>query len=166
MLAIRLQRVGRSGDAKYRIIVQEAQKQPTSGRVVAFIGTYNPHTKEAKVQVEDAQKFLDNGAQPSPRVVKLLSDAGVKMPKWIAKAKINTKSVKKADKLRKNRPAEELTSESTDTTESAESSEPVEDNKPVESVEAVEVVDEAPASDATEAEPAAEIGEAAATQAE
>lgn len=105
MLAIRLQRVGRKGNAMYRIIVQEAQKQPTSGRVVAFVGTYNPHTKDAKVQVEVAQKFLDNGAQPSPRVVKLLSDAGVKMPSWVIKARINTKAVKKSDKLRKNQPA-------------------------------------------------------------
>ena len=107
MLAIRLQRVGRKGNAQYRIIVQEAQKQPTSGRVVAFVGTYNPHTKEAKVQVADAQKFLDNGAQPSPRIVKLLSDAGVKMPKWVAKPLSKNKAVRKADKLRKNQPAVE-----------------------------------------------------------
>lgn len=105
MLAIRLQRVGRKGNAQYRIIVQEAQKQPTSGRVVAFVGTYNPHTKEAKVQVADAQKFLDNGAQPSPRIVKLLSDAGVKMPKWVVKPLSKNKTVRKADKLRKNQPA-------------------------------------------------------------
>lgn len=104
MLAIRLQRVGRSGSAMYRIIVQEAQRQPTSGRVVAFVGTYNPHTKEAKVQVADAQKFLDNGAQPSPRVVKLLASAGVKMPKWVTKPLVGNKVAKKADKLRKNQP--------------------------------------------------------------
>lgn len=104
MLAIRLQRVGRKGSAMYRIIVQEAKCQPTSGRVVAFVGTYNPHTKETKVQIEPTQKFLDNGAQPSPRVVKLLSDAGVKMPSWVAKPLIGKKVAKKADKLRKNQP--------------------------------------------------------------
>ena len=107
MLAIRLQRVGRSGLAQYRIIVQEAQKQPTSGRVVAFIGTYNPHTKEANVQVADAQKYLDNGAQPSPRVVKLLAQAGVKMPSWVKSPRIGAKSIRKADKLRKNQPKTE-----------------------------------------------------------
>ncbi len=107
MLAIRLQRVGRSGLAQYRIIVQEAQKQPTSGRIVAFVGTYNPHTKDCKVQVEVAQKFLDNGAQPSPRVVKLLAAAGVKMPSWVAKKLVGNKSARKAEKLRKNQPATE-----------------------------------------------------------
>lgn len=106
MLAIRLQRVGRSGLAQYRIIVQEAQRHPTSGRVVAFVGTYNPHTKDCKIQVETAQKFLDNGAQPSPRVIKLLTAAGIKMPSWVVKTLIGNKATKKSDKLRKNQPVE------------------------------------------------------------
>lgn len=105
MLAIRLQRVGRQGHAMYRLAVQESQRHPSSGRVVAYVGTYDPHTKASKVQVEDAQKYLDNGAQPSPRVVKLLKDAGVKMPKWVIKADDKkSKKIRNADKLRKNQP--------------------------------------------------------------
>lgn len=107
MLAIRLQRVGRKGYPVYRLAVQEAQRHPSSGRVVAYVGSYNPHTKEARVQVEDAQKYLDNGAQPSPRVVKLLSAAGVKLPKWVERATSKTKTIRHADKLRKNQPKEE-----------------------------------------------------------
>ena len=83
MLAIRLQRLGRKGYPVYRLAVQEAQRHPSSGRVVAYVGSYNPHTKESNVQVELAQKYLDNGAQPTPRVVKLLKEAGVKPPKWV-----------------------------------------------------------------------------------
>ena len=108
MLAIRLQRVGRKGYATYRVAVQESQRHPLSGRVVAYVGAYNPHTKEVKIQVEDAQKYLDNGAQPSPRVVKLLTDAGVKMPKWVIPTNSKTKVVKHSDKLRKNQPAPEV----------------------------------------------------------
>ena len=105
MLAIRLQRLGRKAYPVYRLAVQEAQRHPSSGRVVAYVGTYNPHTKEANVQVELAQKYLDNGAQPTPRVVKLLKAAGVKLPKWVKEHDANhTKTVKKADKLRKNQP--------------------------------------------------------------
>ena len=113
MLAIRLQRVGHTGHAMYRIIVQEAQRQPTSGRVIAFIGTYDPHTKESKIKVDEAQRFLDNGAQPTPRIVKLFSDAGVKLPKWVVKPTTNkVKSIKHAEKLRKNQPkVEEPTEE-------------------------------------------------------
>jgi len=104
MLAIRLQRVGRTGYAVYRVAVQEAQRHPLSGRVVAYVGTYNPHTKEVKIQVELAQKYLDNGAQPSPRVVKLLTDAGVKIPKWVVKSDKKVSAIKHSDKLRKNQP--------------------------------------------------------------
>ena len=105
MLAIRLQRVGRKGHAMYRMAVQESQRHPSSGRVVAYVGTYDPHTKAAKVQVEVAQKYLDNGAQPSPRVVKLLSDAGVKLPKWVETADTKkSKTIRNATKLRKNQP--------------------------------------------------------------
>ena len=112
MLAIRLQRLGRKAYPVYRLAVQESQRHPSSGRVVAYVGSYNPHTKEANIQVEVAQKYLDNGAQPTPRVVKLLKEAGVKLPKWVKEFDASKqKSVKKADKLRKNQPKEEAPAE-------------------------------------------------------
>ena len=120
MLAIRLQRLGRKGLPVYRLAVQEAQRHPSSGRVVAYVGSYNPHTKEANVQVAEAQKYLDNGAQPTPRVVKLLKDAGVKLPKWVKEpASDKQKSIRNAEKLRKNQPKEEAAAEAP-TEESAE----------------------------------------------
>lgn len=107
MLAIRLQRVGRKGYPVYRIAVQEAQRHPSSGRVVAYVGNYNPHTKEVKVQKDAAQKYLDNGAQPTPRVVKLLKAEGVKLPKWVKEYdSTKQKSIKTQEKLRKNQPDE------------------------------------------------------------
>lgn len=110
MLAIRLQRVGHKAHAMYRVIVQEAKRQPTSGRLIAHLGSYDPHTKECKVNVEVAQKYLDNGAQPSPRLVKLLSGAGVVMPKWVKKPVVNKiKAIKNTEKLRKNQPKEVVT---------------------------------------------------------
>ena len=109
MLAIRLQRLGRKGYPVYRLAVQESQRHPSSGRVVAYVGSYNPHTKETNVQVEEAQKFLDNGAQPTPRVVKLLKAAGVKLPKWVKQASEDKqKPIRNAEKLRKNQPKEEV----------------------------------------------------------
>ena len=109
MLAIRLQRLGRKGYPVYRLAVQESQRHPSSGRVVAYVGSYNPHTKEVNVQVEDAQKFLNNGAQPTPRVVKLLKGAGVKLPSWVKQASEDKqKAIRNAEKLRKNQPKEEV----------------------------------------------------------
>lgn len=122
MLAIRLQRVGRAGYPTYRLAVQESQRHPSSGRVVAYVGSYNPHTKDATVQVELAQKYLDNGAQPTPRVVKLMKAAGVKLPKWVVEASSDKqKAVRHADKLRKNQPKEEVVEEAPaeETTEAA-----------------------------------------------
>ncbi len=129
MLAIRLQRIGRKGYPVYRVAVQEAQRHPSSGRVVAYVGSYNPHTKEVSVQKDLAQKYLDNGAQPSPRVVKLLKQEGVKLPKWVKEADTSKqKNIKNVEKLRKNRPAEEV------------------DEAPAEEA----ATEEAPAEDATE----------------
>lgn len=109
MLAIRLQRVGRKGYPTYRLVVQESQRHPSSGRVVAHVGSYNPHTKDVTVKVEDAQKYLDNGAQPTPRVVKLLKDAGVTLPKWVVEPTADKhKAIRHSDKLRKNQPAPEV----------------------------------------------------------
>jgi len=108
MLAIRLQRVGRQGYATYRLAVQEAQRHPSSGRVVAYVGSYNPHTKETTVQVELAEKYLSNGAQPTPRVAKLLGAAGVKLPDWVKKPATKAGTIRHADKLRKNQPKVEV----------------------------------------------------------
>jgi len=114
MLAIRLQRVGRAGYPTYRLAVQESQRHPSSGRVVAYVGNFNPHTKDAHVQVELAQKYLDNGAQPTPRVVKLLKDAGVKLPKWVKVYAPKESGIRNPDKLRKNQPKEEVAVEETE----------------------------------------------------
>lgn len=111
MLAIRLQRLGRKGYPVYRVAVQESQRHPSSGRVVAYVGSYNPHTKEANLQVELAQKYLNNGAQPTPRVARLLKEAGVKLPKWVQEPSEKQKSVRNAEKLRKNQPKEEVVEE-------------------------------------------------------
>ena len=112
MLAIRLQRLGRKGYPVYRLAVQEAHRHPSSGRVVAYVGSYNPHTKESNIQAELAQKYLDNGAQPTPRVVKLLKEAGVKLPKWVKEVAADRhKVIRNPEKLRKNQPKEETPAE-------------------------------------------------------
>lgn len=67
MLAIRLQRIGRAGYPVYRIAVQESQRHPSSGRVVAYVGSYNPHTKQVNVQVDLAQKYPDMVLSQHPR---------------------------------------------------------------------------------------------------
>ncbi len=104
MLAIRLQRLGRKGYPTYRLAVQESQRHPSSGRVIAYVGSYNPHTKEARIDNEKAEFYLKNGAQPTPRVVKLFKDAEVKLPDWVKTKGEKSSKVRNPEKLRKNQP--------------------------------------------------------------
>lgn len=112
MLAIRLKRTGRKAYATYRVAVQEAQRHPSSGKVVAYVGTYNPHTKEATFDKELVEKYLNNGAQPTPRIVKLLKDAKIKLPSWVKEPNLSkARATRNPEKLRKNAPKEEVAPE-------------------------------------------------------
>ena len=111
MLAIRLQRNGRKGLPLYRIVVQEAQRHPLSGRIVAQVGSYNPHTKATVLDKKEVEKYLSNGAQPSTRVIRILTKEGVKLPKWVKMPLEKHATAKHADKLRKNQPKGEAPAE-------------------------------------------------------
>lgn len=111
MLAIRLQRLGRKAHPVYRIAVQESQRHPSSGRVVAYVGSYNPHTKETKIDAEKVSFYLQNGAQPTPRVVRILSEQKVDLPAWVKKAGEKKSAIRNPEKLRKNQPQEEVAEE-------------------------------------------------------
>ena len=111
MLAIRMQRNGRSHYPTYRIVVQEAQRHPLSGRVVAEVGNYNPQTKATTLDKEKVEKYLKNGAQPSSRVAFILKKNGIKLPKWYKEPAEKHAEAKHADKLRKNQPKEEAPAE-------------------------------------------------------
>ncbi len=108
MLAIRLQRTGRKGHAQFRMVVQESRLTPTSGRVVAQLGTYNPHTKSLTVDAKKTQFYLTNGAQPSDKVVRLLSsEKSVTLPSWVVASEAKNRTIRNPEKLRKNQPKEE-----------------------------------------------------------
>jgi small subunit ribosomal protein S16 len=108
MLAIRMQRTGRKGHAQFRVVVQDTRQTPSSGRVIANLGTYNPHTKEVKIDTAKASLYITNGAQPSERVSVLLKKEGVKLPSWVQLPEKKTSTIKNSEKLRKNQPAEEV----------------------------------------------------------
>lgn len=111
MLAIRMQRNGRSHYPTYRIVVQESQRHPLSGRVVAEVGSHNPHTKQTTLDKEQVEKYLKNGAQPSTRVIRILKANKIALPKWVKEPVEKHAAAKHADKLRKNQPKEEAPAE-------------------------------------------------------
>jgi len=75
---IRLKRMGAKKAPSYRVVVADA-RYPRDGRFIEEIGTYNPqrNPSEYKIDVEAAQKWLKNGAQPTDTVRALLKKAGV-----------------------------------------------------------------------------------------
>jgi small subunit ribosomal protein S16 len=107
MLAIRMQRTGRKGHAMFRVVVQDSRRTPTSGRIVAALGSYDPHTKTVQLQKDKAGFYLENGAQPSERVVRLFQAEGIALPKWVTPASTTqSRNTRNPEKLRKNQPKE------------------------------------------------------------
>lgn len=74
---IRLRRMGAKKNPYYRIVVADS-RSPRDGRCIEEIGTYNPLTDPATIQVdvEKAQQWIKNGAQPTDTVRGLLKKAG------------------------------------------------------------------------------------------
>jgi small subunit ribosomal protein S16 len=108
MLAIRMQRTGRKGHAMFRVVVQDSRRTPSSGRVVALLGSYDPHTKAVQLEKDKADFYLKNGAQPSERVVRLFQSEGVTLPSWVKSASNDrARTIRNPEKLRRNQPKEE-----------------------------------------------------------
>ncbi|MCL6637300.1 MAG: 30S ribosomal protein S16 [Alicyclobacillus sp.] len=75
---IRLKRMGAKKAPFYRVVVAES-RSPRDGRFIEEIGTYNPLTDPAAVNInaERALDWLMKGAQPSDTVRYLFRKAGI-----------------------------------------------------------------------------------------
>ncbi|MDR1969955.1 MAG: 30S ribosomal protein S16 [Candidatus Nomurabacteria bacterium] len=157
MLAIRLQRRGRKGYSVYRVIIQEAKRHPSSGRVVAQVGIYNPHTKQYQLDKEKIEIYLKNGAQPTPRVVKLLQAEKINLPKWVEPLKTDKAGKTRVpDKLRKNQPAEKKVEGIDEKEERIETAEEITESLAQEPVAEESIKEEIPAEEAKTEAPATE----------
>lgn len=81
---IRLQRHGRKGYAFYSIVIADV-RAPRDGKFTEKLGTYNPNTNPATVDLnfDRALYWLETGAQPSDTVRNILSDQGVLLMKHL-----------------------------------------------------------------------------------
>jgi small subunit ribosomal protein S16 len=84
MVKIRLARRGRKKLALYDVIVADA-RAPRDGRFIEKLGTYNPLTVPAKIELNNDRAFywLMQGAQPSDTVKAMLSYRGVMLKKHL-----------------------------------------------------------------------------------
>lgn len=81
---IRLARRGRTKLAMFDVVVADA-RAPRDGRFIEKIGTYNPITNPATINLNEQKAFewLMNGAQPTDTVKAMLSYRGIMLKKHL-----------------------------------------------------------------------------------
>ncbi len=81
---IRLGRHGKKGYPFYHIVVADS-RAPRDGKFIEKIGTYNPNTNPATIDLsfEKALDWLQKGAQPTDTCRAILSEKGVMMKKHL-----------------------------------------------------------------------------------
>ena len=75
---IRLRRMGAKKAPFYRVVVADS-RYPRDGRFIEEIGTYNPLTEPASINIDadKAKKWIGNGAQPTDTVKALLKKSNI-----------------------------------------------------------------------------------------
>ena len=74
---LRLTRVGKTKQPQYRVIAADCRR-PRNGRFIEILGQYNPRSEPSVLNIDNAKavKWLQQGAQPTERVRKLLEISG------------------------------------------------------------------------------------------
>ena len=76
MVKIRLQRQGKKKAPFYHIVVADS-KSPRDGKIIEQIGTYDPMTEPATINLnkEKVEQWIKNGAKPTDSVKMLIEKA-------------------------------------------------------------------------------------------
>ena len=74
---LRLTRVGKTKQPQYRVIAADSRRA-RDGRFIEILGQYNPRSEPSVLNIDNAKavKWLQQGAQPTERVRKLLEISG------------------------------------------------------------------------------------------
>jgi small subunit ribosomal protein S16 len=148
LLVIRLARAGRTKYPTYRIVAAESARAAT-GRFVEVLGHYNPHTKELVIKRERIAERLQQGAQPSNSMIKLLTREKLELPAW---AKLKTKAPKAKEETAQAPAAEAAEAKAEETADAEAAPEAEEEVRVAQTAEEqVEAADaKAPDADTTE----------------
>ena len=76
MVTIRLQRMGKKKAPFYHVVVADS-KSPRDGKIIEKIGTYNPMTDPATIELDNEKvaTWIKNGAKPTDTVKALIEKA-------------------------------------------------------------------------------------------
>jgi len=89
MLTIRLSRVGKKNKPLYRVIISEKHKD-LYGDSLEILGSYNPHTKELKINAEKTKYWISKGAGMSDTINNLLVEKKIIEGKKLKASKSRT----------------------------------------------------------------------------
>ncbi|NJN87619.1 MAG: 30S ribosomal protein S16 [Leptolyngbyaceae cyanobacterium SL_7_1] len=76
MIKLRLKRYGKKREVSYRIVAVNSTSR-RDGRPIEELGSYNPRTDEVRLEVEAIVKRLQQGAQPTDTVRRILEKQNV-----------------------------------------------------------------------------------------
>ena len=76
-MMIRFQRIGRTNDPAFRIVVLEKERAAKAGNILELLGTYNPRSKALTLDEEQVKHWISMGAQPTDSIRNLLINKGV-----------------------------------------------------------------------------------------
>lgn len=127
MLKIRLQRIGKRGQAYFKVVVKEHTSRP-QGKYLELLGSYDPHKNEMTVDGERVKYWMSQGAKLSETANNLLVGKGViegeKVRVWKPKKKRGGEAPVEASPA-KQAPVTETKSEATEQKAKDKEDEPV-----------------------------------------
>ena len=77
MLMIRFQRIGRTNDPAFRVVLLEKTRAAKTGSITEQLGTYNPKSKALSIDAERVKEWIAKGAQPTNSIRNLLITKGI-----------------------------------------------------------------------------------------
>ena len=72
MLKIRLQKIGRTHEPSFRLVLTESKNSTKSGRFKEILGSYDPRKSNDSLNIERIKHWLSQGANPTNTVHNLL----------------------------------------------------------------------------------------------
>lgn len=91
MLKIRLQRVGRTHEPSFRLVLTDSKNSTKSGRFIEILGSYDPRKSTDSLGAERIKYWISQGAKPTDTVHNLLLKHKILIGK---KANVSSKSKK------------------------------------------------------------------------
>ena len=127
MLVVKLRMIGKKGQHSFRVVVQE-KRSKLQGAFTDDLGWFNPHTNQVKLNQERLKYWIDNGAQLTESMEKVIKHAKNSSEAQVFVGRTRAKKKRKEKLAEKNPPqvAQEIPVAEAPEVEATPSTEPLE----------------------------------------